>query len=124
MGIDMKQDFEDLFILPSRSHGSNGSAVDPEIGSTHGDISELPKDVQEQRVIGDTVRIAQILRCFLSNAIKFTPQGGTFTFQDVLEWSARSASWSNQPLTPWVLRLVYRQDYYSRFTRAVLLQRK
>ena len=36
----------------------------------------LHPEVLEQKVVGDDERIIQVLRHFLSNAIKFTPDGG------------------------------------------------
>jgi len=38
--------------------------------------ANLPENVRDQKVVGDSVRITQVLRNFLSNAIKFTPEGG------------------------------------------------
>jgi signal transduction histidine kinase len=40
------------------------------------DASTLPRDVQECRVVGDAIRITQVLRNIISNGLKFTPEGG------------------------------------------------
>jgi signal transduction histidine kinase len=51
--------------------------ADPEAGYQVGSICEhLSQDVKDNKVIGDTVRISQVLRNLMSNALKFTKEGG------------------------------------------------
>jgi signal transduction histidine kinase len=40
------------------------------------DTINLPQDISERRVLGDAIRIAQVLRNVVSNGLKFTPDGG------------------------------------------------
>jgi signal transduction histidine kinase len=40
------------------------------------DNINLPQDISERRVLGDALRIAQVLRNVMSNGLKFTPDGG------------------------------------------------
>ena len=43
--------------------------------------TDLPMDIQNLRIAGDSSRIAQVVRNLLSNALKFTPQHGTVVVQ-------------------------------------------
>lgn len=55
-----------------------GPLVDMSSDTADIEAASLPRDVQELRVVGDAIRITQVLRNLVSNGLKFTPEGGKF----------------------------------------------
>ncbi|CAB9500953.1 respiration control sensor protein ArcB [Seminavis robusta] len=68
--------------------GENNTSASKATFRTITSTRDLPLDVREQIVVGDGVRITQVLRNFLSNAVKFTPEKGNITVR--VSWQQRS----------------------------------
>ncbi|WP_197068270.1 response regulator [Candidatus Soleaferrea massiliensis] len=64
------------FILPELVH-SFVTIVQPQAKSKELDFDISISNIEHERVIGDTLRINQILLNIMGNAIKFTPSGGS-----------------------------------------------
>eukprot|EP00977_Amphora_coffeiformis_P010853 scaffold2541_cov175-Amphora_coffeaeformis.AAC.9 len=81
------------------------SLVDPgaiaETGLATISATNLPEGVREQKVVGDSVRITQVLRNFLSNAIKFTPEGGDVTVR--ASWKTHTTDTNSNHVKTFVL---------------------
>ena len=57
--------------------GGIGDTEGQQAGLTFSSTAELQTDFEQAKIFGDTVRLTQVLRNVISNALKFTPEGGS-----------------------------------------------
>lgn len=75
--VDKGKEEEDIHLLRSRRTSRTGKVNEVGVEDCETPrLSSLPVDTRMQHVVGDPVRISQIIRSFISNAFEFTENGG------------------------------------------------
>ncbi|KAL3914280.1 MAG: hypothetical protein SGILL_006166 [Bacillariaceae sp.] len=74
--FDLDRSFHDTLFFGKGAAGSSMSLEAPENVTT---AMDLPSDIGFMKVIADDVRLAQVYRNLLSNALKFSRKGGNLT---------------------------------------------
>ena len=79
--INFELDFGSIVDLEQSRHSDNKQqAHGTATARSSSSISDmLTTELRECRVVGDSMKITQVLRNILSNALKFTPEGGTLS---------------------------------------------
>lgn len=85
------------FIIPDLIHNFV-TIIQPQIKAKGLELDISINNVEHERVIGDTLRINQILLNITSNAMKFTPPGGTIKIK-ILELPPRHTDYGTYQFT-------------------------
>lgn len=80
-GVDYEQVVKMVEVNGIKKGQERGASTERE-----GDSASVESlDLQKQYVVGDTIRLSQVLRNFISNALEFTPRDGKTMFE--LSWA-------------------------------------